>query len=149
MKQNNPFLPLAYSFPEIVTVSSQMLGQKHQTHALFFSFPTLCPCSMAHWAYWLSFLSPSGEGNGNPLQKSCLGNPIDRGACRAMVHRITKESDTTEETEHTHTQVIDDFIICSLTHFKWSISSHTHIHTYTCQKSLIFCYINREQREDK
>ena len=27
-----------------------------------------------------------GEGNGNPLQYSCLGNPMDRGAWRAMVH---------------------------------------------------------------
>ena len=37
----------------------------------------------------------SGEGNGNPLQYSCLGNPIDRGAWRAAVHRVAKESDTT------------------------------------------------------
>ena len=36
-----------------------------------------------------------GEGNGNPLQYSCLGNPIDRGAWRATVHEITKESDIT------------------------------------------------------
>ena len=27
-----------------------------------------------------------GEGNGNPLQCSCLGNPMDRGAWRATVH---------------------------------------------------------------
>ena len=27
-----------------------------------------------------------GEGNGNPLQYSCLGNPMDRGAWRATVH---------------------------------------------------------------
>ena len=27
-----------------------------------------------------------GEGNGNPLQCSCLGNPMDRGAYRAIVH---------------------------------------------------------------
>ena len=26
-----------------------------------------------------------GEGNGNPLQYSCLGNPMDRGAWRAVV----------------------------------------------------------------
>ena len=27
-----------------------------------------------------------GEGNGNPLQYSCLGNPMERGAWRATVH---------------------------------------------------------------
>jgi len=30
-----------------------------------------------------------------PLQYSCLGNPMDRGAWWAPVHRVTKESDTT------------------------------------------------------
>jgi len=32
----------------------------------------------------------SGEGNGNPLQYSCLGNIMDRGAWQAAVHGITK-----------------------------------------------------------
>ena len=32
----------------------------------------------------------AGEGNGYPFQYSCLGNPMDRGAWRAMVHRIPK-----------------------------------------------------------
>ena len=36
-----------------------------------------------------------GEGNGNPLQYSCLRNPMDRGAWQATVHRVTKESGTT------------------------------------------------------
>ena len=31
-----------------------------------------------------------GEGNGNPLQYSCLENPIDRGAWRATVHGIAR-----------------------------------------------------------
>ena len=31
-----------------------------------------------------------GLGNGNPHQYSCLENPVDKGAWRAMVHRITK-----------------------------------------------------------
>ena len=35
-----------------------------------------------------------GEGNGNPLQYPCLGNPKDRGAWRAIVHGVAKESDT-------------------------------------------------------
>ena len=30
-----------------------------------------------------------GERNGNPLQCSCLGNPMDRGAWRATVHRVS------------------------------------------------------------
>ena len=34
-------------------------------------------------------------GNGNPLQYSCLGNPTDRGACRAIVRQVVKELDTT------------------------------------------------------
>ena len=36
----------------------------------------------------------SGEGNGNPLQYSCLENSMNRGSCQATVHGI--ESDTTE-----------------------------------------------------
>ena len=31
-----------------------------------------------------------GEGNGNPLQYSCLENPLDRGAWWATVHSVTK-----------------------------------------------------------
>ena len=33
--------------------------------------------------------SPGG-GHGNPLQYSCLENPMNRGAWRAIVHRVTK-----------------------------------------------------------
>ena len=31
-----------------------------------------------------------GEGNSNPLQFSCLGNPMDRGAWQATDHSVTK-----------------------------------------------------------
>ena len=43
----------------------------------------------------------SGGGYGYPLQYSCLENSMDRGAWRAMVHRVSnglKESGTTEAT---------------------------------------------------
>ena len=33
---------------------------------------------------------PPGEGNGNPLQYSCLENPMDRGAWRATVHGVAR-----------------------------------------------------------
>ena len=36
-----------------------------------------------------------GEGNGNPLLYSCLGNPMDRGDWRATIHGVVKESDMT------------------------------------------------------
>ena len=36
-----------------------------------------------------------GEGNDNPLQYSCLGNPMHRGVCWATVHGVAKELDTT------------------------------------------------------
>ena len=42
-------------------------------------------------------LSCIGEGNGNPLQCSCLENPRDGGAWRAAVYGVA-QSDTTEET---------------------------------------------------
>ena len=41
--------------------------------------------------------SPGG-GNGNPLQYSCLGNPMDRGAWWATVHQVA-EVDTTEHVQ--------------------------------------------------
>ena len=31
-----------------------------------------------------------GEGNSNPLQYSCLENPMDRGSSKAAVHRVTR-----------------------------------------------------------
>ena len=47
-----------------------------------------------------------GEGNGNPLQYSCLENPMDRGAWRATVHGVamsrTRMSDLTPLTHDGH-----------------------------------------------
>ena len=38
---------------------------------------------------------PPGEGNGNPLQYSCLGNSMDRGAWWTTVCGVSKELDMT------------------------------------------------------
>ena len=43
-----------------------------------------------------------GRGHGNPLQYSCLENPMDRGAWKATVHGIAKDLDTTEWLTHFH-----------------------------------------------
>ena len=39
-----------------------------------------------------------GEGHSNPLQYSCLENPMDRGAWQAIVYKVTKRKDVTEVT---------------------------------------------------
>ena len=44
---------------------------------------------------------PPGEGNGNPLQYSCLENFMDRGAWWAMIHGVTKSQTQMSDT-HTH-----------------------------------------------
>ena len=44
-----------------------------------------------------------GEGNGYPLQYSCLGNPMDREAWQATVHGITKSWTQLSTDIHTHT----------------------------------------------
>ena len=48
------------------------------------------------WICGSPFSPLPGEGNGNPLQYSCLENPMDRGACRATVHGVTHSKVTTE-----------------------------------------------------
>ena len=47
--------------------------------------------------------SPGG-GNGNPLQYSCLGNPMDRGAWRTIVQRVAKRY----ATEHRARRLTED-----------------------------------------
>ena len=46
-----------------------------------------CQCRRRRSDPWVR--SPR-EGNGNPLQYSCLENPMDRGAWQAIVHGVTK-----------------------------------------------------------
>ena len=53
---------------------------------LSYSFPQGFPCGTA---VRISLPIP-GEGNENPLQYFCLGNPMDRGAWRATVHRLQR-----------------------------------------------------------
>ena len=52
-------------------------------------------CSAGHLSWIPGSGRSPGEGNGNPLLYSCLGNPMDGGAWRATVHRVA-ESDMTE-----------------------------------------------------
>ena len=53
----------------------------------------LCVC-VCIYIYIYTLLSQTiyiiGEGNGNPLQYSCLEDPMDRGSWQATVHTVAK-----------------------------------------------------------
>ena len=46
------------------------------------------------------------EGNGSPLQYSCLENPMDRGAWWAIVHGVTKSWTQLKQLSHIRTPVV-------------------------------------------
>ena len=48
------------------------------------------PAMQETWVRFLGWEDFPGEGNGYPLQYSCLENPMDRGAWWATVHGVTK-----------------------------------------------------------
>ena len=53
------------------------------------------PASAGHMGLIPGSGRSPGAGNGNLLQYSCLGNPMDRGTWQATVHGVAKESNTT------------------------------------------------------
>ena len=83
-------------------------------------------CSIPGWGR-----SP-GEGNGNPFQYSCLGNPMDRGAWWTTVHGVAKRHDW--GTEHT--------FACMCTHARRHTHTHTHTHTDACPLDYWGCHYN-------
>ena len=68
-----------------------------------------------------------GEGSGIPLQYSCLGNPMDRGAWTGYSPWGLKESDMTKQLTHTH----------------------THTHTHTPQEAGVKAEVGRAGKEAK
>ena len=73
------------------------------------------------------------EENGNPLQYSCLGNPIDRRAWRATVYGVTNESDTVQFSSVTQScPTLCDTMNHSMpglpVHHQLPESTQTHVH---------------------
>ena len=54
------------------------------------SKPCFSELSTMTCPFWVALHSMAGEGNGTPLQYSCLENPMDGGAWWAAVHEIAK-----------------------------------------------------------
>ena len=66
-------------------------GESHRWRSLVSYSPWGCKESdTAERLHFHFSLSCIGEGNGNPLQYSCLENPRDRGACWAAVYGVTQ-----------------------------------------------------------
>ena len=61
-----------------------------QPTLLFFSRKSHEQRSLVGYSPWDCKRVEHGEGNGNPLQYSCLENTMDRGAWQATVHEVTK-----------------------------------------------------------
>ena len=59
-----------------------------------------------------------GEGNGNPLQYSCLGHPMDRGAWWYTVYGVKKNKNDWARMHYKYYHLHFFYIICS---FKWKI----------------------------
>ena len=73
-------------------------GKSHGQRSLVGCSPWGCKESdMTEQLHFHFSLSCVGEGNGNPLQSSCLENPRDGGAWWAAIYGVT-QSDTTEVT---------------------------------------------------
>ena len=53
------------------------------------------------WIQSLIWEDSAGEGNGNPLQYFCLGNPMDRRVWQTTIHGVAKESDMTKQQQQT------------------------------------------------
>ena len=53
------------------------------------------PAMRETWVLSLGWEDPLAEGNGSPLQYSCLENPMNGEAWWAMVNEVTKELDMT------------------------------------------------------
>ena len=80
-----------------------------------------------------------GEGNGNPLQDSCLENPMDRGVWWATVHRVAKSRTR-----------LSDFTSLQWTYYsKILYSSHQHFKNYSVFKAKItglYCSITNRTK---
>ena len=64
-----------------------------------------CACNMGDPGLVTGLRRSPGEGHGNPLQYSCLENPMDRGAWRATAHGAAK-SWTRLSNEHIQPQIV-------------------------------------------
>ena len=80
-----------------------------------------------------------GEGNGNPLQYSCLENPMDRGAWWATIHGVTKgQAQLKRLSRHASTLPL---INKTYLHYKYFTYMHTDFSVSTGLHSMHACSV--------
>ena len=94
----------------------------------------ICSCDLADCLSDHVHKNP-GEGNGSPLQYSCLGNPTGRGAWWATVHGVTKSQ--IRLSMHTGTQKQTN-CFGSFQIRPWSLESHPQHHPYLFNKPCLW-----------
>ena len=99
-------------------------GKSHGRRSLVGCSPWgLKKSDTTEWLHFQFSLSWTGEGNGNPLQCSCLENPRDRGAWWAAIYGVSqsrarlKRLSSSSSSIHIH---ITDTICCTQKKWKWT-----------------------------
>ena len=144
IRENKPISQLTYEYWDnagliILRLSFPQSDEEYKTHLTLTAFCS-CPITMAP-----GFTSGSvvknppamqemqvrslgwedpfvlGEGNGNPLQYSCLGNPMDRGAWRSTVHGVTK-SQTQLVAKHKLKSIVKSLSSVQLFSTPWTVA---------------------------
>ena len=72
-------------------------------------------CSVGDLGSILGLGRPPGEGHGNPLQDSCLENPMDRGVWWTAVHGATKSQTGLRDKHMTHPDRASQAVLAVMT----------------------------------
>ena len=96
---------------------------------------------MTEWLHFHFSLSCIGEGNGNPLQCSCLENPRDRGAFWAAVYGVAQSRTRLKRLSSSSREIylclyvfVDIFTFISMTNYKKRFPFH-HIYLLRMEKT--------------
>ena len=73
--------------------------------------------------YLSKYVLAFGGGNGNPLQYSCMENPMGREACRAIVHGVAKSQTRLSDWAHTYLPLVKN-VPADLTLFSYKGRCH-------------------------
>ena len=68
--------------------NEKLFGREHSWSSLIAQLVKKSACNAGDQGSTPGLGRSPGEGNGNPLQDSCLENPMDRGAWQATVHGV-------------------------------------------------------------